>query len=47
MTGKVAGWARLGAKLLMIEMLLLGGTLLALVVLLARQFSPAAPRRTA
>ena len=38
MIGKLAGWGRAGAMLLLIEMFLPGGTLVVLAILLARQF---------
>ena len=41
MIERLAGYARLGAKLLAIEMLLPGGTLVVLALLLARRFSHA------
>ncbi len=47
MIERLSGWARLGAKLLMIEMFLPGGTLVVLAVLLARRFYPALRRSVA
>ena len=43
MAEKLVGLARLGAKLLMIELFLPGGTLLVLALLLARQLPPGGP----
>ncbi len=47
MIERLAGYARLGAKLLAIEMFLPGGTLLVLAFLLARRFSHAGSRSMA
>ena len=42
MIGKLAGWGRSGAMLLLMEMFLPGGTLVVLAILLARRLHPGA-----
>ncbi len=44
MIERLVSYARLGVKLLMVEMFLPGGTLVVLALLLARRFCHAAPR---
>ncbi len=47
MIERLASYARVGTKLLLVEMFLPGGTLVILALLLARRFCHAAPRGVA